>query len=48
MENTGDVYKLIIKDAYLEDTGDYSCEISNDTGRQSAPFRITVKGSFYI
>ena len=38
--------KLVIEDAYPEDSGDYSCEVSNEAGKQSANFHITVKGKF--
>ncbi len=44
MEFNGDVAKLTINDAYTEDTGDYSVEVWNELGSQTAPFKITIKG----
>lgn len=46
MEYNGEIAKLIINDAYYEDTGDYSCEIWNEHGHQSHQFKITVKGTY--
>jgi hypothetical protein len=43
MEFNGEIAKLIIKDAYTEDTGDYSCEVWNELGSQTASFKITIK-----
>ena len=44
MELNGEVAKLVINDAYPEDSGDYSCEVSNGAGQQTASFRLTIKG----
>ena len=44
IELNGDVAKLTINDAYPEDTGDYTCEVWNELGSQTATFKITIKG----
>ena len=44
MEFNGDVAKLAINDAYPDDTGDYSVEVWNEIGSQTATFKITIKG----
>ena len=44
MEFNGDLAKLTINDAYPDDSGDYSVEVWNEVGSQTAPFKITIKG----
>lgn len=44
MELIGESAKLTINDAYADDTGDWACEVWNEAGTQTAPFKITVKG----
>lgn len=43
IEFNGEVAKLTINDAYTEDSGDYSCEVWNEAGQQTSPFKITIK-----
>ena len=43
MEFNDETAKLTINDAYVEDTGDYSCEIWNEVGQQDCSFKILVK-----
>jgi hypothetical protein len=44
MELKGEVATLVINDAYIDDSGEYSCEVSNEAGKQTSTFKITVKG----
>ncbi len=48
MEYNGEIAKLIINDAYYEDTGDYSCEIWNEHGHQSHQFKIIGRKKHYV
>ena len=48
IEFNGEVAKLTINDAYPEDTGDYTCEVWNELGQQTAPFKITIKGVYLL
>lgn len=43
MDFNGEVAKLVINDAYTEDSGDYSCEVWNEAGSATSPFKITIK-----
>ncbi len=45
MEQSGEVAKLVINDAYIDDTGEYSCEVWNEAGQQTSTFKINVKGT---
>ena len=45
MEYNGEIAKLILNDAYIEDTGDYSCEAWNEVGQQTVNFKMTIKGN---
>jgi hypothetical protein len=47
MEFNGEVAKLSINDAYPDDTGDYSVEVWNEVGSQTATFKITIKGMLF-
>ncbi len=44
IEFNGEIAKLIINDAYIEDSGEYSCEAANEIGKDSAKFKVTIKG----
>jgi hypothetical protein len=43
MEFNGEIAKLTINDAYVEDTQSYSCELWNEAGQTSADFKVTIK-----
>jgi hypothetical protein len=43
MDFNGETAKLTINDAYVEDTGDYSCQIWNEVGQQESSFKILIK-----
>ena len=43
MDFVNETAKLTINDAYVEDTGDYSCEIWNEVGQTDSAFHITIK-----
>ena len=47
MEQKGEVATLVINDAYIDDSGEYSCEVSNEAGKQTSSFKITVKGLYH-
>jgi hypothetical protein len=44
MEQSGEIAKLVINDAYIDDSGEFSCEVWNEAGQQNAAFKVTVKG----
>ncbi len=43
MELVGETAKLTINDGYVDDSGDYTCEVWNEAGTQTSPFKITIK-----
>ena len=43
IELNGEVAKLTINDAYVEDTTSYACELWNEAGQTSADFKVTIK-----
>lgn len=43
-EAQNDVYKLIIKEVWDIDSGEYTCEVSNVYGSDSATATLTVQG----
>jgi hypothetical protein len=43
LEFNGEIAKLTINDAHVEDAGDYTCEVWNEKGQQTAPFKLTIK-----
>ena len=45
IEYIGEVAKLVINDAYIDDTGDYNCEAWNEIGQQTEKFKLTIKGT---
>lgn len=40
----GTTAKLTIPDAYVDDSGDWSCEAWNEIGQASQTVRVTIKG----
>jgi hypothetical protein len=44
IEHVGENAKLVVNDAYIDDSGEYTCEVWNEVGEQSASFKLTVKG----
>lgn len=42
----GDVHKLIIRDAFPEDTGRYICEVYNKFGDDETSCVLTIKGNW--
>lgn len=43
MEFNGEIAKLTINDAYVEDSTSYSCEAWNEAGQVTADFKVTIK-----
>lgn len=46
-EAQNDVFKLIIKEVWDIDSGEYTCEVSNVYGSDSATATLTVQGEVY-
>ena len=44
MEQKGEVATLVINDAYIDDSGEYSCEVWNEAGQQTSTLKVTIKG----
>lgn len=40
----GTTAKLTLPDAYVDDSGDWSCEAWNEVGQASQTVRVTIKG----